>query len=124
VAAMTEERRYSCDTAADTLAWINDIIHFLTPYFSSFINPHVVNFFKVPSSISLDQILLYFFFLNYYNLINFFYDLYFQDKLWENVNAEWIDCLRNEPVQNLLLIPSGVVQVLVSSFIFFEFFFL
>jgi hypothetical protein len=27
-------------------------------------------------------------------------------------------------VQNLLLIPSGVVQVLVSSFIFFEFFFL
>jgi hypothetical protein len=62
VAAMTEERRYSCDTAADTLAWINDIIHFLTPYFSSFINPHVVNFFKVPSSISLDQILLYFFF--------------------------------------------------------------
>ncbi|KAK2423226.1 protein RRNAD1 [Trifolium repens] len=75
---MTEERRYSCDTAADTLAWINEIIHFLTPYFSSFINPHVVNFFK--------------------------------DKLWENVNAEWIDCLRSEPVQNLLLIPSGVVQ--------------
>ncbi|CAJ2659290.1 unnamed protein product [Trifolium pratense] len=75
---MTEERRYSCETAADTLAWINDIIHFLTPYFSSFINPHVVNFFK--------------------------------DQLWENVNAEWIDCLRREPVQNLLLIPYGVVQ--------------
>ncbi|XP_073220889.1 uncharacterized protein [Cicer arietinum] len=75
---MTDERRYSCETAADTLAWINDIIHFLTPYYSSLINAHVVNFFK--------------------------------DRQWENVNAEWIDCLRREPVQNLLLIPSGLVQ--------------
>ncbi|KAL5079102.1 hypothetical protein RYX36_007523 [Vicia faba] len=75
---MTEERRYSCETAADTFKWINDIINFLNPYFSIFINAHVVHFFK--------------------------------DRLWENVNAEWIDCLRREPVQNLLLIPSGVVQ--------------
>ncbi|TKY49344.1 RRNAD1 protein [Spatholobus suberectus] len=69
--------RYSCRSASETLAWINEIIHFLTPY-SSLINAHVVNFFK--------------------------------DRLWENVDAEWIECLRREPVQNLLLIPSGVVQ--------------
>ncbi|KOM42594.1 hypothetical protein LR48_Vigan05g019800 [Vigna angularis] len=71
------ECRYSCKSAVETLAWINDIIHFLAPY-SSLINAHVVNFFK--------------------------------DRLWENVDAEWIECLRREPVQNLLLIPSGAVQ--------------
>ncbi|XP_027920258.1 methyltransferase-like protein 25 isoform X3 [Vigna unguiculata] len=71
------ECRYSCKSAVETLAWINDIIHFLAPY-SSLIDAHVVNFFK--------------------------------DRLWENVDAEWIECLRREPVQNLLLIPSGAVQ--------------
>lgn len=39
----------------------------------------------------------------------------FQDRLWENVEAEWIECLRREPVQNLLLIPSGAVQVAFSN---------
>ncbi|XP_057458086.1 uncharacterized protein LOC130748860 [Lotus japonicus] len=43
-------------------------------------------------------------------LINAHVVNFFKDRLWENVNAEWIDCLRREPVQNLLLIPSGVVQ--------------
>ncbi|KAI9092048.1 hypothetical protein K1719_027983 [Acacia pycnantha] len=33
-----------------------------------------------------------------------------QDRLWENVDKEWIDCLRRESVENLLLIPSGVIQ--------------
>ncbi|XP_065624881.1 uncharacterized protein LOC112026938 isoform X2 [Quercus suber] len=37
---------------------------------------------------------------------------FFKDRLWESVDKEWMDCLRNEPVENLLLIPSGVVQVL------------
>ncbi|KAK2971970.1 hypothetical protein RJ640_004990, partial [Escallonia rubra] len=32
------------------------------------------------------------------------------DKLWEAVDKEWIDCLQTESVENLLLIPSGVVQ--------------
>ncbi|XAR56874.1 hypothetical protein NMG60_11037501 [Bertholletia excelsa] len=35
---------------------------------------------------------------------------FFKDRLWEAVDKEWIDCLRKEPVQNLLQIPSGVVQ--------------
>ncbi|ESW21258.1 hypothetical protein PHAVU_005G055600 [Phaseolus vulgaris] len=71
------ECRYSCKSADETLAWINEIVHFLAPY-SSLINAHVVNFFK--------------------------------DRLWENVDAEWMECLRRESVQNLLLIPSGAVQ--------------
>ncbi|KAJ0045518.1 hypothetical protein Pint_04978 [Pistacia integerrima] len=37
---------------------------------------------------------------------------FFTDKLWEAVDKDWIDCLRNEPIENLLHIPSGVVQVL------------
>ncbi|XP_044473958.1 protein RRNAD1 isoform X2 [Mangifera indica] len=35
---------------------------------------------------------------------------FFTDKLWEAVDKDWIDSLRNEPIENLLLIPSGVVQ--------------
>ncbi|KAB1216965.1 Protein RRNAD1 [Morella rubra] len=69
--------KYSCDTAAETLQWINAIVDFLRPY-AFLMHAHVVNFFK--------------------------------DRLWEAVDEEWMDCLRNEPVENLLLIPSGVVQ--------------
>ncbi|XP_059662294.1 uncharacterized protein LOC132308276 isoform X2 [Cornus florida] len=71
------ERKYSCQTARETLEWIHAIIDFLRPYIF-FLQAHVVNFFK--------------------------------DRLWEAVDTEWIDCLRNEPVENLLKIPSGVVQ--------------
>ncbi|CAI9088073.1 OLC1v1022309C4 [Oldenlandia corymbosa var. corymbosa] len=35
---------------------------------------------------------------------------FFIDKLWEAVDNDWMDCLRNEPVENLLRIPSGVFQ--------------
>ncbi|XP_075644693.1 uncharacterized protein LOC142615754 isoform X1 [Castanea sativa] len=35
---------------------------------------------------------------------------FFKDRLWESVDKEWMDCLRDEPIENLLLIPSGVVQ--------------
>ncbi|KAI8553128.1 hypothetical protein RHMOL_Rhmol06G0320300 [Rhododendron molle] len=35
---------------------------------------------------------------------------FFKDRLWEAVDKEWMDCLRNEPVEYLLQIPSGVVQ--------------
>ncbi|KAF6135177.1 hypothetical protein GIB67_035248 [Kingdonia uniflora] len=35
---------------------------------------------------------------------------FFKDKLWETVDKQWIDCLSEEPVENLLKIPSGVVQ--------------
>ncbi|XP_050944105.1 uncharacterized protein LOC103487650 isoform X5 [Cucumis melo] len=35
---------------------------------------------------------------------------FFKDRLWEAVDEEWMECLRKEPVENLLLIPSGVVQ--------------
>ncbi|KAL4293955.1 protein RRNAD1 isoform X2 [Arachis ipaensis] len=44
------------------------------------------------------------------SLINAHVVNFFTDRLWENVDKEWMDCLRREPVQNLLLIPSGVVQ--------------
>ncbi|KVH99237.1 methyltransferase-like protein 25 [Cynara cardunculus var. scolymus] len=32
---------------------------------------------------------------------------FFTDRLWEAVDKEWIDCLRNEPVDHLIQIPSG-----------------
>ncbi|XP_015888360.3 uncharacterized protein LOC107423331 [Ziziphus jujuba] len=35
---------------------------------------------------------------------------FFQDRQWEAVDKEWIECLRKEPVENLVQIPSGVVQ--------------
>lgn len=34
-----------------------------------------------------------------------------QDRPWEVVDKEWIEYLHKEPVENLLRIPSGVVQV-------------
>ncbi|GFP89637.1 methyltransferase-like protein 25 [Phtheirospermum japonicum] len=38
----------------------------------------------------------------------FFLDAH--DRLWEAVDEEWMDCLRKEPVEKLLQIPSGVAQ--------------
>ncbi|OMO65835.1 hypothetical protein CCACVL1_21376 [Corchorus capsularis] len=35
---------------------------------------------------------------------------FFKDRLWEAVDEEWIECLSKEAVENLLLIPSGVIQ--------------
>ncbi|KAL6998987.1 hypothetical protein U1Q18_000154 [Sarracenia purpurea var. burkii] len=35
---------------------------------------------------------------------------FFKDRLWDAVDKEWIDCLRCESVENILQIPSGVVQ--------------
>ncbi|OEL24057.1 Protein RRNAD1 [Dichanthelium oligosanthes] len=35
---------------------------------------------------------------------------FFKDKLWELVDAEWMECLRREPVESLLKLPSGCVQ--------------
>jgi hypothetical protein len=34
-----------------------------------------------------------------------------QDRMWELVDAEWTECLRREPVESLLKLPSGCVQV-------------
>ncbi|KAL2943572.1 Methyltransferase-like protein 25 [Bienertia sinuspersici] len=70
-------RKYSCNTAAETLEWIKAIVDFLKP-FEFFFQSNVVNFLK--------------------------------DRLWELVDKDWIDCLKNEPVENLLQIPSGIVQ--------------
>ena len=124
----TSDCKYSCDTATQTLHWINAIIHFLKP-FTFFMHAHVVNFFKVllfpipptkyfPSHFLASQtykqtkpISIYIYFLLMLML------LLWQDRLWESVDKEWMDCLRNEPVENLLLIPSGVVQVLHSFLI-------
>lgn len=38
-----------------------------------------------------------------------------QDRLWELVDEQWMECLQKESVENLLGIPSGLVQVLISS---------
>ncbi|KAF3333688.1 protein RRNAD1 isoform X1 [Carex littledalei] len=35
---------------------------------------------------------------------------FFKDNLWEIVDKAWMDCLCKEPVQNLLQLPSGIVQ--------------
>ncbi|KAK3136993.1 hypothetical protein QOZ80_5BG0446220 [Eleusine coracana subsp. coracana] len=35
---------------------------------------------------------------------------FFKDRLWEMVDAEWMECLRREPVESLLKLPSGCVQ--------------
>ncbi|KAM0863633.1 hypothetical protein ACQ4PT_044450 [Festuca glaucescens] len=35
---------------------------------------------------------------------------FFKDRLWETVDAEWMECLRGEPVERLLMLPSGSVQ--------------
>ncbi|KAE9585071.1 putative Methyltransferase domain-containing protein [Lupinus albus] len=43
-------------------------------------------------------------------LINSHVVNFFTDRLWLNVDKEWMDCLRGESVQNLILIPSGVIQ--------------
>ncbi|KAF8408759.1 hypothetical protein HHK36_004827 [Tetracentron sinense] len=75
---MARNGRYSCETATQTLEWINAINDFLKPY-RPLLNAHVVNFFK--------------------------------DRLWESVDKLWIDCLWKESVENLLKIPSGIVQV-------------
>ncbi|XP_054815979.1 uncharacterized protein LOC129315874 isoform X2 [Prosopis cineraria] len=50
------------------------------------------------------------FIVPYIFLINAHVVDFFKDRLWENVDEEWIDCLRRESVENLLLIPSGVIQ--------------
>ncbi|KAM3254100.1 hypothetical protein ACQJBY_047926 [Aegilops geniculata] len=35
---------------------------------------------------------------------------FFKDRLWEMVDADWMECLRQEPVESLLMLPSGRVQ--------------
>ncbi|CAN6334980.1 unnamed protein product [Urochloa humidicola] len=35
---------------------------------------------------------------------------FFKDRMWELVDAEWMECLRREPVESLLKLPSGCVQ--------------
>ncbi|KAH8503114.1 hypothetical protein H0E87_014428 [Populus deltoides] len=35
---------------------------------------------------------------------------FFTHKLWQSIDPVWLHCLRNEPVQNLLLIPCGIIQ--------------
>ncbi|RZC70426.1 hypothetical protein C5167_033596 [Papaver somniferum] len=39
-------------------------------------------------------------------------DLLIMVQQWESVVQQWIDCLRHEPIANLLQIPSGVSQVI------------
>ncbi|KNA07208.1 hypothetical protein SOVF_173970, partial [Spinacia oleracea] len=69
--------KYSCNTATETLEWINAIVDFLKSY-KFFFQANVVNFLK--------------------------------DRLWEVVDKDWIDCLKHEPVEHLLQIPSGIIQ--------------
>ncbi|KAL5716207.1 hypothetical protein ACHQM5_017931 [Ranunculus cassubicifolius] len=72
-----QSRSYSCNSASETLHWINAIINFLIPY-KPLMDAHIVHFFK--------------------------------DRLWESIDNQWLDCLRDESIENLLKIPSGLVQ--------------
>ncbi|KMS96280.1 hypothetical protein BVRB_000460 isoform A [Beta vulgaris subsp. vulgaris] len=74
---MEFQRKYSCNTATETLEWIKAILDFLKP-FKFFFEANVVNFLK--------------------------------SRLWDFVDKDWIECLKHEPVENLLQIPSGIVQ--------------
>ncbi|KAL3820944.1 hypothetical protein ACJIZ3_006849 [Penstemon smallii] len=38
------------------------------------------------------------------------YRFFLDDRMWEAVDIEWMNCLRKESVEKLLQIPSGVVQ--------------
>ncbi|XP_039130285.1 protein RRNAD1 isoform X1 [Dioscorea cayenensis subsp. rotundata] len=71
------DRKYSCESAAETREWMNAIADFLRP-FKPLVDAHVVNFFK--------------------------------GRLWELVDEQWMACLRKESVENLLNLPSGVIQ--------------
>ncbi|KAL6567648.1 hypothetical protein OROGR_001316 [Orobanche gracilis] len=53
----------------------------------------------------IDFLKLYPFFLDTH-VVNFF-----EGRLWEAVDKEWMECLRKEHVEKLLQIPSGVVQL-------------
>ncbi|XP_050219195.1 uncharacterized protein LOC126669700 isoform X2 [Mercurialis annua] len=46
----------------------------------------------------------------YNSIINAHVVNFFTHKLWESVDQRWIHCLRHEPLQHLLLIPSAVSQ--------------
>ncbi|KAL2483875.1 S-adenosyl-L-methionine-dependent methyltransferase superfamily protein [Forsythia ovata] len=52
--------------------------------------------------------------INFLKPYRFFLDAhvvnFFKERLWEAVDKEWMDCLRKEPVDDLLRIPSGAVQ--------------
>ncbi|KAG0468777.1 hypothetical protein HPP92_018105 [Vanilla planifolia] len=54
---------------------------------------------------AITNFLLRFRFLIDAHVVNFF-----KDRLWETMDKQWMECLRNEPVENLLGIPSGLVQ--------------
>ncbi|GLJ44711.1 hypothetical protein SUGI_0940170 [Cryptomeria japonica] len=69
--------RFSCQTRASTMEWLEAIASILTKY--QFLwSAHVVDFF--------------------------------QGRLWEAVDKDWMDCLKQESVQNLLHLPSGLIQ--------------
>lgn len=121
---MSEECKYSCNTATETLEWIHAIVKLIAPY-RYFLDAHVVNFFKVFYSAHLWTKLSWAVFAIFYALrisflVYYVYNFenfweYMQDRLWEAVDEEWMDCLRKEPVENLLRIPSGVVRVVMST---------
>ncbi|XP_022886391.1 protein RRNAD1 isoform X2 [Olea europaea var. sylvestris] len=52
--------------------------------------------------------------VNFLKPYRFFLDAhvvnFFKERLWVAVDREWMDCLRKEPVDDLLRIPSGVIQ--------------
>ena len=75
---------------------------------------HVVDFFRVsiiPPSFLLPSrnIVLHPVVSNVFLCMNTWLDV--QVKLWERVDEHWNSCLRLVSVENLLLLPSGVIQV-------------
>nr|CAB3462596.1 unnamed protein product [Digitaria exilis] len=109
---------YSCETAARTREWMEALASFLGRH-RPLLEAHVVNFFKVVSSV-LPSPRMNFRSLGdglegYVRSLNASVLLcsvvgFAQDRMWELVDAEWMECLRREPVESLLRLPSGCVK--------------
>ncbi|KAI0501364.1 hypothetical protein KFK09_016309 [Dendrobium nobile] len=50
------------------------------------------------------------FLLRFRSLIDAHVVNFFKDRLWETIDNQWMECLRKESVENLLGIPSALVQ--------------
>ncbi|KAM0825304.1 hypothetical protein ACQ4PT_069644 [Festuca glaucescens] len=102
----------SCETAEQTREWMEAIAAFLGRH-RPLLEAHVVNFFKVPypSPLSSGTEILAPAVPPVVQFVSATGSLLVAagvlDRLWETVDAEWMECLRGEPVERLLMLPSG-----------------
>ncbi|RLN30283.1 protein RRNAD1 isoform X2 [Panicum miliaceum] len=97
---------YSCETAARTREWMEALAAFLGRL-RPLLEAHVVNFKVLPvfPRPATDWRALFVRCVFPSSVVGFA-----QDRMWELVDAEWMECLRRQPVESLLKLPSGCVQ--------------